>query len=143
LVAVFLPVKIYPLLFLLASLGYFWDTPVLLRHPWVWYMGVFTGYASLIFLIHLPGDGRQALNFLKLPINFCYLYFAMGWLAQRDNTRLLRWVDLTLHLVLGLTLLQLLLYHQAAEFRWLGGGAEFGTRQCVVSGLSLLLGTGR
>lgn len=121
LVAVFLPVKIYPLVFLLASLGYFWDTPVLLRHHWVWFLGVFAGYASLIFLVNLPEDGREATNFLKLPINFCYLYFAVGWLAQRDNTRLLRWVDLTLHLVLGLTLLQLLLYHQAAGFRWLEG----------------------
>ncbi len=60
-------------------------------------------------------------NFLKLPINLGYLYFAVGWLSQRDNTRLLRWVDITLHVVLGLTLLQLLLYHQAAGFRWLGG----------------------
>ncbi|PPL03468.1 O-Antigen ligase [Parapedobacter indicus] len=121
LVAVFLPVKIYPLVFLLALLGYFWDTPVLLRHYWVWSLGVFTGYASLVFLINLPEEGREATNFLKLPINFCYLYFAVGWLAQRDNTRLLRWVDVTLHLVLGLTLLQLLLYHQVAGFRWLGG----------------------
>lgn len=119
--AVFLPVKIYPLVFLLASLGYFLDTSVLLRHSWVWFLGVFTGYASLIFLINLPEDGQEATNFLKLPINFCYLYFAVGWLAQRDNSRLLRWVDLTLHVALGLTLLQLLLYHQAAGFRWLGG----------------------
>lgn len=121
LVAVFLPVKIYPLLFLLASLGYFWDTPVLLRHRWVGCLGVFTAYALLLFLIHLPDDGRQVMNFLKLPINFCYLYFAVGWLVQRDNTRLLRWVDVTLHFVLALTLLQLLLYHQVAGFRWLGG----------------------
>lgn len=121
LLAVFLPVKIYPFVFLLASLAYFWDTPVLLRHYWVGFLGIFIGYASLTFLIHLPGDKREVTNFLKLPINFCYLYFAVGWLAQRDNTRLLRWVDSTLHVALGLTLLQLLLYHQAAEFRWLGG----------------------
>lgn len=121
LLAVFLPVKIYPFVFLLASLAYFWDTPVLLRHYWVGFLGIFIGYASITLLIHLPGDKREVTNFLKLPINFCYLYFAVGWLAQRDNTRLLRWVDSTLHVALGLTLLQLLLYHQAAEFRWLGG----------------------
>lgn len=121
LVSVFLPIKIYPLLFALASLCYFLNTPVLLRHYWVWFLLIFTGYASLIFLIQLPEDGRQVANFLKLPINLGYLYFAVGWLSQRDNTRLLRWVDITLHVVLGLTLLQLLLYHQAAGFRWLGG----------------------
>lgn len=120
-VAIFLPVKIYPLLFVLASLYYFWDTPALLRHYWVGFLLVFTGYASLIFLMKLPDDGREAVNFLKLPINFCYLYFAVGWMAHRDNERLLRWVDVTLHIVLGLTLLQLLVYHQAAGFRWLGG----------------------
>ncbi len=121
LLAVFLPVKVYPLLFLLASLCYFWDTPHLLRHHWVGFLAIFTGYASLIFLLSLPTGAREITNFLKVPINFLYLYFAVGWLNQRDNTRLLRWVDNTLHLALGLTLLQLLLYHQAAEFRWLGG----------------------
>ncbi|MGK6353110.1 O-antigen ligase family protein [Parapedobacter sp. DT-150] len=121
LLAVFFPVKIYPLVFLLASLFFFLDTPKLLRHHWVVFLLVFTGYASLIFLIDLPADYREVTNFFKLPVNFTFLYFSVGWMAQRDNTRLLRWVDLTLFLALVLTLLQLLLYHQAAGFRWVGG----------------------
>ncbi|SEL91317.1 O-antigen ligase family protein [Parapedobacter koreensis] len=121
LLAVFVPLKGYPLVFLLASLVFFFDTPRLLRHPWVWFLSVFTGYASFVFLAGLPADQREMTNFLKLPINFTYLYFAVGWSAQRDNTRLLRWVDITLHIALGLSLLQLLVYHQAAGFRWLDG----------------------
>jgi len=121
LLAVFLPVKVYPLVFLLASLFFAWDTPKLLRHYWVLFLFVFTGYATLLFLVDLPADRREMTNFLKLPINFGYLYFAVGWMAQRDNSRLLRWIDITLLIALGLTLLQLLAYHHAAGFRWIGG----------------------
>jgi hypothetical protein len=121
LLAIFLPVKIYPVIFLAAVLCYFLDTPTLLRHVWVWCLAVFTGYASLMFLTSLPADSREMTNFLKLPVNFLYLYAAVGWMAQRDNGRLLRWVDVTLHVALGLTLLQLLIYHDAAGFQWIDG----------------------
>ncbi|SKB46729.1 O-antigen ligase like membrane protein [Parapedobacter luteus] len=121
LLAVFVPVKGYPLVFLLASLSFFVDTPALLRHAWVWFLLVFTGYASFIFFMNMPAGQREMTNFLKLPVNFTYLYFAVGWVIQRDNSRLLRWVDITLHLALGLSLLQLISYHYAADFRWIGG----------------------
>lgn len=121
LLAIFLPVKVYPVVFVAASLAFAWDTPRLLRHLWVWCLVVFTAYASLIFVVGRPIGGQEAANFLKLPINFGFLYFAVGWMAQRDNGRLLRWVDVTLHVALALILLQLLVYHQAAGFRWLGG----------------------
>ncbi|WP_353126188.1 O-antigen ligase family protein [Parapedobacter pyrenivorans] len=123
LLAVFLPFKIYPLVFLVASLFFAMDTPVRLWHPWVVFLAIFTGYALLVFLVGLPDGQRDMTNFLKLPINFCYLYFAVGWLAQRDNSRLLRWVDLALHVALALTLLQLLIYHQAVGFRWIAGAS--------------------
>ncbi len=121
LLTIFLPIKVYPLVFVAASAAFVWDTPKLLRHLWVWCLVVFTAYASLVFGIGMPESGREATNFLKLPINFGFLYFAVGWMAKRDNSRLLRWVDVTLHVALALTLLQLFAYHQAAGFRWLGG----------------------
>lgn len=123
LLTVFLPFKVYPLVFLMASLFFAMDTPVLLRRLWVAFLAIFTAYALLVFLIDLPADQREMINFLKLPINFAYLYFAVGWLAQRDNNRLLRWVDFALHVALGLTLLQLLIYHQAVGFRWIDGAS--------------------
>lgn len=121
LVSVFFPIKIYPLVFLLASMCFFWDTPKLLRHYWAGFLLLFNAYASFRFIIELPAGREEMTNFLKLPINFTFLYFAVGWMAQRSNDRLLRWVDITLHVVLGLTLIQLLVYHQAVGFRWIGG----------------------
>ncbi|MFC3199361.1 O-antigen ligase family protein [Parapedobacter deserti] len=121
LLAVFLPVKIYPFVFLLASMFFLWDSPALLRHYWVLFLMIFSGYAAVIFLAVRPADQQAMTNFLKLPINFTFLYASVGWLAQRDNSRLLRLVDVMLHIALGLTLLQLLVYHQATGFRWIAG----------------------
>ncbi|MFB2121026.1 O-antigen ligase family protein [Parapedobacter sp. 2B3] len=123
LLAVFLPVKIYPLVFLVASAFFAFDTKGWLRHGWVWFLAVFAGYAAAAFLMGLPAEARELTNFLKLLVNFTFLYAAVAWLVQRHNGRLLQWVDITLHIALALTLLQLLVYHQAAGFRWLGGAA--------------------
>lgn len=121
LLAVFIPLKIYPLVFLSASLFFLLDTPGLLRHYWVLFLLIFAAYASFMFIIALPANRQEMTNFFKLPINFTFLYASVGWMAQRDNSRLLRWLDVALHIALGLTLLQLFVYHQAAGFRWVGG----------------------
>jgi len=123
LLAVFLPVKIYPLLFLAASAFFAADTKVWTPYRWATYLAIFTGYAVAVFLIGLPAGQPELTNFLKLLINFTFLYTAVVWLAPRNNVRLLGWVDVALHIALALTLLQLLVYHQAAGFRWLGGAA--------------------
>lgn len=121
LVSIFFPVKIYPVVFLLASLLYLGDTPTLLRHPWVGFLALFTGYATLMLAVYPPKDIQVYVNFLKLPINLGYLYCSVGWLVRRSNSRLLTWVDVTLHAVFAITLLQLLVYHYVAGFQWLGG----------------------
>lgn len=120
-VAVFIAVKVYPLIFLLAGLFCYLDTPKLLRHYWVFFLSVFSIYAGLIFSMDLPPNRTEMVNFMKLPVNFAFLYFTAGWLTARDNTRLLQRIDLTLHAVLTLTLIQLLVYHYAAGFQWIGG----------------------
>src|SRR5690606_21322101 len=114
LVSIFFPVKIYPVVFLLASLLYLGDTPTLLRHPWVGFLALFTGYATLMLAVYPPKDIQVYVNFLKLPINLGYLYCSVGWLVRRSNSRLLTWVDVTLHAVFAITLLQLLVYHYVA-----------------------------
>ncbi|WP_257658189.1 O-antigen ligase family protein [Parapedobacter lycopersici] len=122
-VSVFIPIKIYPLVFLLAALCFYIDTPRLLRHYWVFFLALFTAYAGWIFLTDLPANHTEIINFLKLPINFSFLYFAAGWVTQRDNTALIRRIDLTLHVVLALTLIQLLVYHEATGFQWIAGSS--------------------
>lgn len=119
--SVFIPVKIYPFVFFLACLVFYFDTPKLLRTYWVTFLCVFCGYATIVFFVDLPESSLELINFLKIPIVFTYLYFAVGWLVNRDNNRLLCMVDITLHLVLALTLIQLFVYHHAAGFQWIGG----------------------
>ncbi|WP_262249425.1 O-antigen ligase family protein [Parapedobacter soli] len=121
LLSVFLPVKIYPLVFLVASVFFAYDTETWLQHRWAFCLAVFTGYAIAVFIVSLPAGQAEWTNFLKLVVNFTFLYIAVSWLAQRGNRRLLGWLDITLHIVLAFTLLQLLTYHHAAGFRWLGG----------------------
>lgn len=121
LVTVFLPVKVYPVVFLVASLLFFWDTPRLLRGVWVWCLLVFVGYATIVFLAGLPANARELAQYAKIPVNLGFFYCATGWMAGRDNARLLRLVDISLTLVLGITLLQLMVYHAASDFRWIGG----------------------
>lgn len=123
LLSVFLPIKIYPLVFLLASSCFVLDTKEWAVYRWAVYLAVFSGYAVAAFVVGRPAGPQELTNFFKLLVNFTFLYTAVMWLAQRDNERLLRWVDVSLHVALALTLLQLLVYHQAADFRWLGGAA--------------------
>ena len=121
LLSIFLPIKIYPLIFLVASCFFALDTKRWVVHRWAICLAVFTGYAAVVFVAGLPASKAELVNIFKLSINFTWLFTAVMWLAQRDNGRLLRWVDISLHVALALTALQLLLYHQAAGFRWLGG----------------------
>ncbi len=121
LLAAFVPFKIYPLVFLGAAVVFALDTKVWFQYRWAQCLAVFMGYAIAVFLVDLPAGHAELTNFLKLLVNFAFLYVAVTWLAQRDNARLLGWVDVTLHVALALTLVQLLVYHQVAGFRWLGG----------------------
>src|SRR5690606_5911597 len=92
LLAVFLPFKIYPLVFLAASVFFAADTKVWTLQRWAMYLAIFTGYAVAVFLIGLPVGQPELTNFLKLLINFTFLYTAVTWLVPRNNVRLLGWV---------------------------------------------------
>lgn len=123
LLSIFLPVKIYPLVFLVAAGLFALDTTGRAVYRWAVCLAVFAGYAVVSFVAHLPDVQPELPNLFKLLVNFTWLYTAVIWLAQRDNGRLLHWVDMSLHIVLALTLLQLLVYHRAADFHLLGGAA--------------------
>ncbi|SEM43989.1 O-Antigen ligase [bacterium A37T11] len=119
--AIFLPIKVYPMFFLVSCLFSYLEKPRLSFPAWALFLFIFTGYASLIFLVHLPEDRLDLGNFIKLPLNFLFLYISVNWLRQRNNEALLRWLDITLHIVFALTLVQLLYYHQAAHFTLISG----------------------
>ncbi len=126
LVAVFFPVKIYPLVFLGSTVVFFFDTSFFEIKRWVIFLFIFSLYATISFLIVYDGEMLLFHNILKLLINFSFLYFAISWLSQRENTRLLQMVDYTLHFIFILVAIQLLVYHQATEYKLLSGSTSSG-----------------
>lgn len=126
LISVFLPVKIYPLIFLMASFVFFRQSKKLTTPVWLAFLGVFSLYALFSFLIFYDGSAQTLANIIKLLVNFTILYFAVNWLAQRDNSVLLKWVDLAFHFIFLLVFAQLLVYHFAFDFRLLMGSSSSG-----------------
>ncbi|MEP0711487.1 MAG: O-antigen ligase family protein, partial [Algoriphagus sp.] len=83
-------------------------------------------YAVLSFLFHYPGEALALTNIIKLVINFLFLFFAVNWLGSRDNESLIAKLDMVLLAVLALSLVQLLGYHQAYDFRLITGSDSSG-----------------
>ncbi|MEX2593382.1 MAG: O-antigen ligase family protein [Anditalea sp.] len=121
LISIFLPIKIYPIVFLISSFIFYLDTEKLLVSKWVIFLSVFSLYAVISFFLSYNGETFMATNIIKLLVNFVFLYFAVGWLRQRDNNNLLRGVDFVLHFIFLLVFVQLVLYHKGIEFRMLWG----------------------
>src|SRR5690606_32347860 len=105
--SIFLPFKIYPAVFVLSAACFYLETKTLLKQAWVWFLLIFTIYASIIFLTDLPADTSATMNFLKIPVNFSFLYVTASWISSRSNEQLLRRLDVTLHIAFAVTLLQL------------------------------------
>ena len=124
--SVFIPYKVYPLVFLVSALAFYFDTSKLSFPKWSVFLSVFAGYALISFIVTIEEQNSQMTNIIKLLVNFVYLYFAVIWLGQRDNNRLIKSLDIILHLIFILVFLQLLLYHQALDFRLVNGSSSSG-----------------
>lgn len=124
--SIFLPIKIYPLLFLVASLVFFLNTRVFRFEKWAIFLAIYGANAVLSFLITYNGSSAMITNIVKLLVNFVFLYFAVTWLSGRDNRRLLALVDWTFHLIFILVFLQLVLYHFLLDFRLVYGSSSSG-----------------
>lgn len=126
LISIFLPIKIYPLIFLAGSFVFFRDTEKLYFPKWSICLLIYGLYAVLSFLMVYKGESFLLTNIIKLIVNFVFLYFAVVWMSQRDNSRLLKGVDLTFHFIFLLVLVQLFIYHQALDFRLIYGSSSSG-----------------
>ena len=122
----FLPLKIYPLAFLLSSGFFYREARPLALRPWGIALVVFGGYALVSFGVFYSGDRLEQLNMLKLLINFLFLVTGVQWLSSRDNTRLIQLLDQVLTLVFILTFVQLLVYHWSFDFRLISGSSSSG-----------------
>jgi len=126
LASMFLPVKVYPVLFLLTSFFFFRETPTISFYKWAVALAVFSAYAVISYLVNYPGHPLALTNIIKLLVDFTFLFLAINWLGSRNNESLIAKLDVVLGLVLALALLQLLLYHQAYNFKLIFGSDTSG-----------------
>ena len=124
--SIFLPIKIYPVILIISSFFFYRELERLPTRTWQVWLGVYSLYAILSFLVFYDGEAGMLTNLAKLLINFVFLYFAVSWLQSRDNSNLLWMVDLSLSLIFLLVFVQLLVYHQAMDFRLLYGSSSSG-----------------
>lgn len=125
-ISMFLPIKVYPVVFLIAAAYFFWETKKLLTKKWALALAVFGMYALISFWIYASGQTFELTNIIKLAVNFIFLYAAVLWLHHRDNNRLLQLLDYTFILIFILVALQLWVYHQAMGYRLVGGSTSSG-----------------
>lgn len=126
LISIFLPIKIYPLVFLISSFVFSKDTGKLKVSNWMIFLCIYSAYAVIIFSFSYSGENFMMINIIKLLVNFIFFYFAVNWLRSRDNSNLLKAVDMVLHVIFLLVFIQLLVYHHAYNFRLLYGSTSSG-----------------
>ncbi len=126
LISIFLPIKIYPVVFFVSCFFFYRDTSVIRFPKWAFALIIYSAYASASYVFHFRGISAGPINIFKLLINFSFLFFAVNWLAGRDNKFLILKLDRVLLVVLALSLLQILVYHQAYDFKLLAGTTSSG-----------------
>lgn len=124
--SIFLPVKAYPIILIISAFFFYRELERLPVQTWQVWLGIYSLYAVLSFLFFYDGEVAMVINLVKLLINFAFLYFAVTWLQSRDNTHLLWIVNLSLLLIFLLVFIQLIVYHQAIDFRLLYGSSSSG-----------------
>jgi hypothetical protein len=124
--SIFFPFKIYPLFFVIGAVFFFTEHRKTGFPLWAIFLSIFTLYAiSSLFLQHayVVFPWREV---AKMCVNFVFLFFATTWLAGRDNRRLISLLDSIFHLIFLLVFIQLLLYHEAYDFRLIFGSSSSG-----------------
>lgn len=124
--SVFIPIKIYPVVFLVSALVFYFDTEKLTFPKWSMFLAIFGIYAVISFIVIFDSQSSRMTNIIKLLVNFIFLFFAVTWLGQRDNNRLIKSLDIIFHLIFILVLFQLVFYHQAMDFRLISGSSSSG-----------------
>lgn len=124
--SIFLPLKIYPVVLIVGSYIFFRETEKFSIQKWMVFLVIYSLYAVGSFAMVYNGESFMLTNLVKLLVNFAFLYFAVSWLRDRDNSNLLKVVDFTLGIIFFLVFAQLLVYHQALDFKLLYGSSSSG-----------------
>lgn len=119
-----LPLKIYPIFFLLAVCTFFIQSRSRMLSAWNTYLAIYVLYASISFWQLYFNDISMLPNWLKMIVNTLFLYASVQWLSSRSDQKLVKALDYTLQLVLIFSFLQLLYYHKAFNFNLLYGSSS-------------------
>ena len=134
LISMFLPVKVYPVVFLVSCYFFYRETPQIKFPNWSIALAVFSSYAVISYLLNYPGQPLALTNIIKLLVNFSFLFFGINWLESRSNESLIDKLDTVLLVVLALSLVQLLIYHQAYDFELILGSDSSGQASTLYRG---------
>ncbi len=126
LLSIFFPVKIYPLVFLFASLSFFFERKMIIKKAWVVYLILYSTYAIISFVVSGNYDELRLTNFYKIFVNFIFLISSINWLYNKETDKLIRYVDNVLHFTFFLVFIQLMLYHKQSNFQYLAGAKSSG-----------------
>lgn len=88
---------------------------------WIIYLSAYSLYAIGSFILSGNYDELRITNFYKIFINFFFLVASINWLHKKDVSKLIIYIDYTLHLVFVLVFFQLMLYHKQSNFQLLAG----------------------
>lgn len=126
LASIFLPWKIYPLVFLISSALFLWESRPIQISQWNIPLLIYLLYGLIVGTLTYSGHGREIFNLAKLIINPLFLIASVHWLRKRDNSRLIELMDWMLGILLLLTAIQLLIYHASFDFRLILGSSSSG-----------------
>lgn len=126
LLSIFFPIKVYPIIFLLSSLSFFYERKMIIKQVWVMYLCLYSIYAVISFILSGSYDELRLTNFFKIFVNFIFLISSINWLYNKDTTALIRYIDSVLHFTFLLVFIQLMLYHKQSNFQFLAGAKSSG-----------------
>lgn len=126
LLSIFLPWKIYPVVFLASSVLFLREAWPVQLQKWNIALIAYVGYGLLVFAFTFEAENQQVANAAKLVINPLFLVSSVFWLSNRDNRSLMSALDWTLGALLSLSLIQLLVYHYSFDFRLILGSDSSG-----------------
>lgn len=127
----FLPIKVYPVVFLATTVYVSIVQRLVLRATWVFWLWLYVAYALFLEWLlslglqplssHTPLGPEGLMNLTKMITNFIFLTAAVSWSGKTSGRIGLRYLDRTLHLIFFLTFLQLFVYLRHAGFGMIGG----------------------
>src|SRR5579875_1038976 len=88
------PVKIYPFFFVITSFLLLIECRKISLKPWMFFLGSYSIYAIIMYLISGQFDELRAVNFYKIFVNFLFLVASIAWLKTKNVNDIFKIIDI-------------------------------------------------